>query len=179
MNAPSAPPVVVVMGVSGCGKTTVGKALAGRLGVEYADADDFHPPGNIAKMSAGQPLDDADRAPWLAAIAAWLGLHTATGGVASCSALRRRYRDTLRTGAPEAVLLHLAGPPEVVARRVAGRSLHFMPATLVQSQFAALEPLGTDERGVTVSLELAVDEIVERFLRWLAGQRPGRATAPP
>ena len=179
MNAPKAPPVVVVMGVSGCGKSTVGAALASRLGVEYADADDFHPAANIAKMAAGQPLDDTDRAPWLAAVAAWLGLHTTTGGVASCSALRRRYRDTLRTGAPGAVMLHLAGPPEVVARRVAGRSGHFMPATLVGSQFAALEPLGADERGRTVSMGLPVNEIVERFLRWLAGERLHRAAAPP
>ena len=173
MNAASTPPVVVVMGVAGCGKSTVGAALAGRLGVEYAEADDFHPPGNIAKMSAGQPLDDADRAPWLAAIAGWLGRHTVTGGVASCSALRRRYRDTLRTGAPDAIMLHLAGPAEVVARRVVGRSGHFMPAALVRSQYDTLEPLEADERGLTVSFELAVDEIVERFLRWLAGQQPG------
>jgi gluconokinase len=159
--------VIVVMGVSGSGKTTVGAALAGRLGVEYADADDFHPPANIAKMSAGQPLDDDDRVPWLAAIAGWMGEHSEHSGVVSCSALRRRYRDTLRTRAPEAAFLHLDGSPEVVARRVAGRPAHFMPVALVRSQFETLEPLGPGERGVALPLDLPVDTIVARFLEWL------------
>lgn len=161
-------PVIVVMGVSGSGKTTVGAALAGRLGVRYADADDFHPAANIAKMSAGTPLDDADRRPWLAAIAAWMGGHRTAGGVVSCSALRRRYRDVLRSQATDAVFLHLSGSPEVVARRVAGRPAHFMPAALVRSQFETLEPLAQDERGIALPLDLPVDRIMAQFLAWLA-----------
>jgi gluconokinase len=165
-------PVVVVMGVSGSGKTTVGAALASRIDVDYADADDFHPPANIAKMSAGQPLDDADRGPWLAAIAAWMGEHRPAGAVVSCSALRRRYRDVLRSATPDAAFLHLDGSPEVVARRVAGRPAHFMPVALVQSQFDTLEPLAAAERGVAVPLELPVQDIVARFLRWLETETP-------
>ena len=160
-------PVIVVMGVSGSGKTTVGAALAGRQGVEYADADDFHPAANIAKMSAGQPLEEEDRRPWLEAIARWMGAHRSTGGVVSCSALRHRYRDVLRGGAPDAVFLHLAGSPDVVARRVAGRPAHFMPVALVRSQFETLEPLADDERGVALPLDLPVDRIVAQFLDWL------------
>jgi gluconokinase len=163
--------VIVVMGVSGSGKTTVGAALAGRLGVRYADADDFHPAANIAKMSTGAPLDDEDRRPWLAAVAAWMGVHRPTGGVVSCSALRRSYRDALRSRAPDAVFLHLSGSPEIVARRVAGRPAHFMPVALVRSQFETLEPLGADERGTAVPLDLPVDRIVAQFLDWLGSDR--------
>lgn len=159
--------VVVVMGVSGSGKTTVGAAVAGRLDLEYADADDFHPPENIAKMSAGHPLDDADREPWLAALTAWLADHVATGGVISCSALHRSYRDRLRTGAPRAVFLHLAGSPEVIAERMRGRPGHFMPVALLRSQFETLEPLAPDERGVTLSVTSPVDALVREFLDWL------------
>src|SRR5580765_1965105 len=119
-----APPLVVMMGVSGSGKTTVGAALAQRLRVPFADADDFHPEANIAKMSAGIPLDDVDRGPWLDAIAAWLADHAATGGVASCSALKRVYRDVLSAAAPHAVYLHLHGDRDVLAARVAGRPGH-------------------------------------------------------
>ncbi len=179
MGAALVPPVIVVMGVSGSGKSTVGAALAGRLGVPYADADDFHPPANIAKMSAGQPLDDGDRTPWLNALAGWLAQHVPTGGVLSCSALRRRYRDVLRTGAPDAMVLHLDGSPDVVARRVAGRPGHFMPAALVRSQFETLEPLADGELGVALPLDLTVDQLVARFLAWLAGWRHAGAAALP
>lgn len=158
------PPLLTVMGVSGSGKTTVGAALAQRLRVPYADADDFHPPENVAKMSAGVPLDDTDRLPWLRAIGAWQAGHAAGGGVISCSALRRSYRDVLREAAPGQLFVHLAGPPEVVARRVAGRPGHFMPASLVQSQFATLEPLGDDEHGLVLDLDLPVDDLVEAYL---------------
>jgi gluconokinase len=158
------PPLLTVMGVSGSGKTTVGAALAQRLRVPYADADDFHPPENVAKMSAGVPLDDTDRLPWLRAIGEWLSARAAGGGVISCSALKRSYRDVLRDAAPQQLFVHLAGTPEVVARRVAGRPGHFMPASLVQSQFATLEPLGDDEHGVTLDLDRPVDEIVEAYL---------------
>lgn len=158
------PPLLTVMGVTGSGKTTVGAALAQRLRVPFADADDFHPPENVAKMSAGIPLDDADRAPWLRAIGAWLAAHRDSGGVISCSALRRSYRDVLRAAAPDVLFVHLAGSPEVVARRVAGRPGHFMPASLVASQFATLEPLGPDENGVTLDLDRSVDDLVDDYV---------------
>jgi gluconokinase len=152
------------MGVSGSGKTTVGAALAQRLRVPFADADDFHPPENVAKMSAGTPLDDLDRLPWLHAIGSWQAEHVATGAVVSCSALKRRYRDVLREAAPGQRFVHLDGQPEVVARRVAGRPGHFMPASLVESQFATLEPLGEGEKGLTLDLDLSVDELVSRYV---------------
>lgn len=161
------PPLVVVMGVSGSGKTTVGAALAQRLGVPFADADDFHPPENIAKMSAGIPLDDLDRRPWLETIAAWLAHHARTGGVASCSALKRSYRDILRSTAPEVTFLHLHGERDVVAARVAGRPGHFMPAALVDSQFATLEPLQPGEHGVVIDLDQSIDALVEQSVESL------------
>ncbi|MFI6046837.1 gluconokinase [Nocardia sp. NPDC051321] len=143
-------PVVVVMGVSGSGKSTVGRALAAELGVEYAEGDDFHPAANIAKMAAGIPLDDADRAPWLDLVAAWMGDRTEQGGVITCSALKRAYRDRLRAAAPDAFFLHLAAPREELAHRMTDRTGHFMPSSLLDSQLAALEPLAGDERGSTV-----------------------------
>jgi gluconokinase len=155
---------MVVMGVTGCGKSTVGAALAARLGVPYADADEFHGAANVAKMSAGVPLDDEDRWPWLRAIGAWLA---ARDGVVSCSALKRAYRDVLREQAPDAFFVHLHGDRETVRRRVAGRATHFMPASLVDSQFAALEPLGADEHGVTLDLAAPVDDLVETALSTL------------
>lgn len=143
-------PVVVVMGVSGTGKSTVGRALATALGVEYAEGDDLHPAANIAKMSAGIPLTDEDRAPWLDEVAAWLAERSAQGGVISCSALKRAYRDRLRAAAPDAFFLHLAAPRDELARRMTGRTGHFMPSSLLDSQLAALEPLAGDEHGSTV-----------------------------
>lgn len=161
---------IVAMGVSGSGKSTVGAALAQRLGVPFADADDFHPPANIAKMTAGEPLDDTDRYPWLEAIGRWLADHCADGGVMSCSALKRRYRDRLRRHCSSTEFLHLSGPPEVIAARQASRPGHFMPASLMASQFATLEPLAPDERGVTVDVSGDIDSIVERYLAYAAGQ---------
>lgn len=152
---------VVVMGVSGSGKSTVGAALAERLRVPYADADDFHPPGNIAKMNAGEPLDDDDRRPWLEAIGRWLAEHDR--GVVTCSALKRSYRDLLREHRPDVVFVHLHGDPEVIARRQAGRPGHFMPASLLDSQLATLEPLGNDERGFVVDVGPPVDRVVEEI----------------
>jgi gluconokinase len=157
----SGPPLLAVIGVAGSGKTTVGSALAARLEVAFADADDLHPPANIAKMSAGIPLDDLDRLPWLASVGEWLRGHVRTGAVVSCSALRRRYRDQLRTAAPGLVCIHLAGSADIVVRRVAGRAGHFMPAALVRSQFADLEALELDEVGLTLDLERPVVELVE------------------
>jgi gluconokinase len=159
---------IVVMGVSGSGKSTVGAALAQRLRVPFADADDFHPAANIAKMSAGHPLDDDDRHPWLERIGQWLAEH-ADGGVMSCSALKRKYRDQLRSQHADTVFLHLAGTPELIARRQASRPGHFMPASLLTSQFETLEPLGDDERGVTIDVGRSIDSIVNQYVS-LSGQ---------
>jgi gluconokinase len=164
MHAP-----IVVMGVSGSGKSTVGAALAQRLGVPFADADDFHPPANIAKMTAGQPLDDDDRYPWLEAIGEWLARHP-HGGVMSASALKRKYRDQLRRRSPATEFVHLSGSPEVIAARQASRPGHFMPASLMASQFATLEPLQSDERGVTIDVGQDIDSIVSTYLAHAAGQ---------
>lgn len=142
--------IVVVMGVSGSGKTTVGTLLAERLEVPYADADDFHPPANVAKMSAGIPLDDNDRLPWLRAIAAWLRDRGDLGAVVSCSALKYRYRDVLRESGVPLWFLHLTGDQSLIADRVAHRPGHFMPAALVGSQYHDLEPLTASESGLVV-----------------------------
>lgn len=154
---------IVVMGVSGAGKTTVGKILAQRLTVPFADADNFHPSGNIAKMAAGEPLDDADRYPWLERVGQWLAGHSA-GGVMSCSALKRSYRDQLRGHCAGVAFLHLTGSPELIAGRQAHRTGHFMPTSLMQSQFAALEPLGADENGVTLDVASDADSLVDAYL---------------
>lgn len=167
------PTTVVVMGVSGSGKSTVGSALAQRLGVPFADADDLHPPANVAKMAAGHPLDDFDRRPWLDAVGAWLAAHP-DGGVMSCSALKRAYRDQLRGHARGITFLLLDGTPEVIRRRQADRRGHFMPASLLSSQFATLEPLAPDERGLTIAVDQGVEAIVEEYLR-RAGPSEGPA----
>ncbi|MCV7400917.1 gluconokinase [Mycobacterium fragae] len=156
-------PPIVVMGVSGSGKSKVGAALAQRLRVPFADADAFHPEANVAKMAAGEPLTDDDRYPWLEAIGEWLAQHR-DGGVISCSALKRKYRDQLRTHCSRIEFLHLSGSPELIGRRTAARSGHFMPASLLKSQFDTLEPLGADEEGVTIDVGDTVDAIIESFL---------------
>ena len=168
------PVAVVVMGVSGCGKTTVARALADALGWTFAEADDFHPAANIEKMEAGHPLDDDDRAPWLAAIRDWMRERADAGqdAVITCSALKRAYRDVLRDGGPRVVFLHLDGDRETLAARMAGRSGHFMPGSLLDSQLADLEPLGDDEAGATVSIEDDPREIVEEAVRDLDLARP-------
>jgi gluconokinase len=152
------------MGVSGSGKSSVGAALAQRLGVPYADADDFHPPENIAKMSAGHALDDVDRHPWLEAVGEWLASHDGTGGVMSCSALKHAYRDQLRGHAPRLELVHLDGTRQVIARRQASRPGHFMPASLLDSQFATLEPLTPDEHGLVIDVDQSIDDIVQSYV---------------
>ncbi len=157
------PSPIVAMGVSGCGKSTVGAALAEHLCVPFADADDLHPSTNISKMSAGHPLNDDDRRAWLDAVGQWLAEHSG-GGVMSCSALKRKYRDRLRAHCPTTVFLHLSGSPDVIAARQSARKGHFMPTNLLQSQFDALEPLGTDERGIVVDVTEPVDAIVGAFL---------------
>jgi gluconokinase len=154
---------IVVMGVSGSGKSTVGAALAQRLRVPFADADDFHPPANVAKMTSGQALNDDDRYPWLEAIGQWLAEHP-DGGVMSCSALKRKYRDQLRRHCADVEFLHLSGSVEVIGRRQASRPGHFMPASLLASQFATLEPLESDEPGVTVDVDENIDSIVDSYV---------------
>lgn len=154
MATASVPVVAVVMGVSGCGKSTIGKRLAKELGWDFLEGDDLHTAAAVAKMRSGQPLDDADRAPWLAAIAAWIAEHVrdGRGGVATCSALKRAYRVTLAGGRPEVMFVHLDGSREILEQRVRERKHLYMPASLLDSQLAALEPLDPDERGVTIDI---------------------------
>ncbi|MEU9862417.1 gluconokinase [Streptomyces sp. NPDC047971] len=171
-TSPTVPRVVVVMGVAGTGKTTIGPLVADALGVPYAEGDDFHPAANVAKMSAGVPLDDADRGPWLDAIGEWAHGREGRGGVVSSSALKRIYRDRLRSAAPGVVFLHLTGDRELIERRMSERKGHFMPTALLDSQFAALQPLRDDEAGVAVDVSGSPEEIAARAvaaLRELAG----------
>ena len=146
------PTAVVVMGVSGSGKTTVAHQLARRLGWEFAEGDDFHPRANVEKMAAGQPLDDADREPWLRTLAGWIGEREQAGTscVLTCSALKRSYRDLLRQGNDSVFFAHVAVPEQVLIERVTARTGHYMPPSLLTSQLATLEPLQDDEPGVTV-----------------------------
>ncbi|MBN0049173.1 gluconokinase [Streptomyces actuosus] len=160
--------VVVVMGVAGTGKTTVGPLLAARLGVPYAEGDDFHPAANVARMSAGVALTDEDRWPWLDAIGAWAAGRAGLGGVVSCSALKRSYRDRLRTAVPGLVFVHLTGDRALIADRMEHRRGHFMPSALLDSQFAALQPLRADEAGVDVDVEAGPEQIAERAAAALA-----------
>jgi gluconokinase len=154
--------VLVVMGVSGSGKTTVGAMLAGRLGWEFVDGDDFHPAVNVAKMHAGHPLTDEDRWPWLDSIGAWIRAVVATGGrgVVACSALKRIYRDRLGGGRPEVLFVLLEGDEALIAARQGARHGHYMPASLVASQFATLESPGDGERVMEVSVDRAAAEVV-------------------
>ncbi|KUN77166.1 gluconokinase [Streptomyces griseoruber] len=168
------PHVIAVMGVAGTGKTTIGHLLATRLGVPYAEGDDFHPPASIAKMSAGVPLEDADRWPWLDAIGAWAHGRAGRGGVVSCSALKRAYRDRLRATAPGLVFVHLAGDRALIEDRMGHRRGHFMPTALLDSQFATLQPLQPDEAGVVVDVSGTPEEITERAVRALAGLSDSR-----
>jgi gluconokinase len=164
------PTTVVVMGVSGSGKTTVAHALASRLRWVFAEGDDFHPSANVTKMSAGLPLTDDDRRPWLAAIAAWIGdqERLGRGAVVTCSALRRIYRDRLRDGHPSVRFVHLTVDESILSERLAHRRGHFLPVSLLPSQLAAMEPLQADEPGASLPGEEPVDEVVARILRHLA-----------
>ncbi|MEU9420377.1 gluconokinase [Streptomyces sp. NPDC048272] len=157
--------VIVVMGVAGTGKTTVGRLLAEALRVPYAEGDAFHPEANVAKMSAGTPLDDADRWPWLDAIGEWIRRGAdLRGGIVAASSLKRSYRDRLRSFAPGLVFVHLTGERPLIERRMAERKGHFMPTTLLDSQFATLERLQPDELGVAVDVRGAPEEITRRAL---------------
>jgi carbohydrate kinase (thermoresistant glucokinase family) len=159
------PLIAVVMGVSGSGKTTIGRVLARRLGWQFQEGDALHPPENVAKMRAGHPLDDDDRAPWLAAVAAridaWLAADSS--GVVTCSALKRRYREIVVGDRQGVRLVYLEAPREVLAQRLAGRRRHFMPAALLDSQLATLEPPAPDEDPVIASAVPPVKSIVERI----------------
>ncbi|WP_329188974.1 gluconokinase [Streptomyces sp. NBC_01428] len=166
------PHVLVVMGVAGTGKTTIGPLLAARLGVPYAEGDDFHPQANIAKMSAGTPLTDDDRAPWLDAIGRWAHDRAGLGGVVSCSALKRGYRDRLRAAAPGVAFVHLTGDRQLIEDRMSHRKGHFMPTALLDSQFATLQPLAADEAGVEVDVSGDPAEITERAVAALAHLAP-------
>ena len=163
------PSVLVVMGVSGSGKTTVAALLAGRLGWAFAEPDDFHSAANVRKMHAGHPLTDEDRAPWLASMAAWIDATRAAGlhGVLGCSALRRAYRDVLIGARTDVRLVYLEGDRTTIRARQAARPNHYMPAVLVDSQFEALEPPGPDERPITVSVLPSPPEIVDLIVRAL------------
>ncbi len=154
----------VVMGVSGCGKSSVGAAVAKELGMSYIDGDDLHPPENIAKMSRGVPLTDADRAPWLVRVGERLA-ECEGPVIIGCSALKRTYRDIVRDKAGESVcFLHLEGSRETLSERMAKRSGHFMPASLLESQLTTLEPPGLDERAITADIDQPFDQLVDALV---------------
>ena len=165
----SPPRILLVMGVSGSGKTTIGTALARRLGWAYEEGDAFHPQSNIDKMHAGRPLTDDDRWPWLRAIAARIDAIRDAGGhaVITCSALKRAYRAVLTGGRADVRLVYLEGSRELIARRLAARRDHFMPLALLDSQFAALEAPGADEKPLVVAIDAPPDAVVERIVRAL------------
>ena len=158
------PTVLVVMGVSGTGKSTVAGILADRLGWELAEGDDLHPLENVAKMRAGTPLTDEDRWPWLDTVAAWVHAHTEAGepGIITCSALRRVYRDRLR--GPGVVFVHLAGSREEIAAQMSRRAGHYRPLSLLDSQLATLEPLEPDEAAVVVGVDQSLEDEVGEIL---------------
>jgi gluconokinase len=172
--------VLIVMGVSGSGKSTVGGRLASRLHWEFEDADWFHPASNVEKMHKGVPLTDDDRLPWLNAIAAWIDATRQSGGhgVIACSALKRRYRDILIGDRSDVRLVYLQGDEGLIARRIATRHEHFMPSSLLHSQFEALEEPGPDESPVVVSIEPTPREIVSNVMAVLVGERLCRLRSP-
>lgn len=163
------PAVIVVMGVASSGKTSLGERLAERLGWPFRDADSFHPPENVAKMSSGTPLTDEDRKPWLAAIAAWIDELRTTGGngIVTCSALKRAYREVIVGDRPDVTLVYLRGSRELIGQRMAARQHHFMPPALLDSQFATLEEPGADERPLVVQVEASKEAIVAQVVREL------------
>jgi gluconokinase len=168
-QASVAPCALVVMGVSGSGKSTIADRLAERTGWKYEDGDNFHPPSNVAKMSAGHPLTDEDRWPWLQAIAAEIDRACGAGEhvVIACSALKRAYRDVLVHGRNDVRIIYLDGTEALIGERLAQRKHHFMPADLLDSQFKTLEPPAASENAVTVSIDAPVETIVDEIIRRL------------
>lgn len=162
---------LVVMGVSGSGKTTVALEVATRLGWVFAEGDDFHPAGNVEKMAAGRPLTDDDRWPWLRALADWIGAREAAdeNAVLTCSALTRAYRAVLTTGHPSVRFVHVTVPAETLRRRLESRRGHYLPASLLDSQLATLEQLEPDERGLTLPADGEPADVVQRLLERLDG----------
>ena len=156
---------IVVMGVTGCGKTTVGIALAEALGIEFIDSDELHSESNKKKMSSGTPLTDADREPWLQAVSNSLQSHENI--VIACSALKKSYRSTISAGAPSTKFVHLSGTKELIFARLSERSHHFMPIGLLDSQFQTLEPLNPEERGKVIDIDKPIDEIVHEVVLWI------------
>ncbi|MEU4567236.1 gluconokinase [Micromonospora sp. NPDC023956] len=171
-SRPGGPPRtrhVVVMGVSGAGKTTVARGIAARAGLVFAEADEFHPPTNVARMRAGLPLDDAARLPWLRDLAGWMADRSAAGvsTVLACSALKRSYRDVLRQGSPNVEFVHLDGPAEVIRERMSRRAGHYMPTSLLESQLATLERHHPDESVLVLDVSLTPHELVSAALAGL------------
>lgn len=164
---------VVVMGVSGSGKSTIGALVADAMDIPFLDGDSLHPMANISKMAAGTPLNDEDRWPWLEIVGNELANTTAAGIVIACSALKRKYRDAIRSKAPDTIFLHLDGSLEVLSSRLEGRSGHFMPPALLASQLAALEPLGGDERAVVIDISAGINDLLAEAvagIRRVSGQ---------
>jgi gluconokinase len=183
-------PVLVIMGVSGSGKSTVAGILAGQLGWDLEEGDDLHPPANVAKMSAGTPLTDQDRWPWLDKVAEWITEHTAAGlpGIITCSALKRIYRDRMR--GDHVIFVHLTGDRDTINQRISARQDHFMPPALLDTQIATLEAPAPDENVLEVNLgrppaEEAAEIITRLALRpepgstTLGSTHPGTSSAPP
>lgn len=169
---------LVVMGVTGVGKTTLGMALAGRFRLEFIDADDLHPKANVDKMRSGTPLNDTDRVPWLDLVGKQL-LNAENGVVIACSALKRKYRDRILSAAPGTVFVHAAGDRELIAERLNGRKGHYMPPSLLASQLATLEPLEADEPGLTVDIKGAPQDVVEDIYQRLLAPVAATPTAAP
>jgi carbohydrate kinase (thermoresistant glucokinase family) len=170
VNEPNAGHQIVVMGVSGSGKSTIGALIADALGVNFVDGDSLHPIENVAKMAAGEPLTDADRWPWLSRVGQELSGAGTTGLVVACSALKRSYRTAILAAAPSAVFVHLYGTREVLSTRMEGRSDHFMPPALLESQLATLEHLESEEPGFRTDIDRPVSGIVDAALTQLTAQ---------
>lgn len=167
MTSGAAPARLVVMGVTGCGKTTIGALLAGRIGAPFVDGDDHHPPANVAKMSSGVPLTDDDRWPWLDRLGAILERSVRTDGraVLACSALRRVYRERLTAACTEPPLfIHLSGGRDLINARMVARHEHFMPVRLLDSQFATLEPIDADENAIVIGIEPPAEIVIDSIL---------------
>jgi carbohydrate kinase (thermoresistant glucokinase family) len=156
---------IVLMGVTGCGKSTVGIALADALGIEFIDSDDLHSESNKKKMSSGTPLTDVDREPWLQEVSKTLQSHESI--VVACSALKKSYRSTILAGAPTTKFIHLSGSKELIFARLSERSHHFMPIGLLDSQFQTIEALNPEECGKVFDIDKPIDEIVHEVTHWI------------